>query len=237
MSSQSFKFKQFEVFHNRCAMKVGTDGVLLGAWVARQFTNMQPQNILDIGTGSGLIALMLAQQFKEAEIIGIDIDDSAIEQATFNFAQSAWSKRLTAKKTDFTTFMPQRQFELIVSNPPYFSRSLKNPDQQRALARHNDSLPYKDLVRHTMKDLLSDNGVFAIIIPYEQEETILDISSDYNITDICHIRTYIAKPYKRTIIALTNSNIQDKHISELTLEDPDHSRSREYAELTTAYYL
>lgn len=133
MASPNFRFKLFTVWHDHCAMKVGTDGVLLGAWAQQKHA----RTILDIGTGSGLIALMLAQRFQEAEITGIDIDPSAAKQASDNFRLSPWSHRMHARCIDLHTFsLEDGHFDLIVSNPPYFSASLKNPNQQRATARH-----------------------------------------------------------------------------------------------------
>ncbi len=237
MSSQSFRFKQFEVYHNLCAMKVGTDGVLLGAWVAQHYADSEVKHILDIGTGSGLIALMLAQEFSRAEITGIDIDSSAIEQASYNFRQSPWSDRIKAKQQDCRSYVPLQKFDIVVSNPPYFSQSLKNPDYKRALARHNDNLPYEDLVSHTMKNLLSDNGRFAIIVPYEQSCTIADLASDYGINDILNIRTAPNKEYKRSIISISRHKGCATIVSDITLETCDHKRSPEYQQLTQGYYL
>lgn len=244
MSSQSFRFKQFEVFHDKCAMKVGTDGVLLGAWTAKMFGHCDATDILDIGTGSGLIALMTAQRFADAHIIGIDIDTAAVNQANENFLRSPWSNRLEAQLCDFSAFKPDRKFDIATCNPPFFRDSLKNPDLQRAKARHNDSLPYNILINQTIDNLLKDNGILCIIIPYSEEKAILQIATEHQVTHICHIRTYPGKDFKRSIIAISHKDL--KHLtdssfniqySELTLETIDHQRSEEYINLTKEYYL
>ena len=143
MPNPYFQFKRFTVYHDRCAMKVGTDGVLLGAWTDVSSS----QQILDIGTGTGLIALMLAQRNVTAHITAIDIDEEAIEQAQGNIAASPWKNRIEVMKQDFCQYSANRLFDTIVSNPPYFNQSLKGPDSQRNTARHTDSL---ELQPHTV---------------------------------------------------------------------------------------
>ena len=133
--STGFTFKQFHVQHDRCAMKVGTDGVLLGCWTDVPAAG----SVLDIGTGSGLIALMIAQR-TNAQIDAIDIASDAYEQACINFAQSPWNERLKAYIASIQEWQHEALYDLIISNPPYFNNSLKNPDKGRELARHTDSL-------------------------------------------------------------------------------------------------
>ena len=138
-----FTFKQFVVKHDMCAMKVGTDGVLLGSWADGG------DRILDIGTGTGLIALMMAQRFDGAHIDCIDIDPKACQQARGNVADSRFSSRINVYHSDVSSFEPPQQYDSIVCNPPFFSESLKCPDEQRSMARHTDSLLPQDLFRHT----------------------------------------------------------------------------------------
>ena len=148
MPNPFFRFKQFTVYHDRCAMKVGTDGVLLGAW-----TNLsQSRRILDIGTGTGLIALMMAQRVPEVPITAIDIDAEAVNQANENFSASPWNNRLEAVLQDVCTYTEKNSFDTIVSNPPYFINSLKCPDNQRTTARHTDTLDaYNDAIINVEK--------------------------------------------------------------------------------------
>lgn len=184
MGAPYFRFKQFTVWHDRCAMKVGTDGVLLGAWAGQErFGEIQgnhPRNILDIGTGSGLIALMLAQRFPQARITGIDCDKDAVMQARENFAGSPWSGRLRAIHTSLQNYChgpeaASERFSLIVSNPPFYDNTLTNPDSRRSAARHTDGLPHDELLLLSAS-LLSDSGVFSLIIPSESEKSILRLA-------------------------------------------------------------
>ena len=226
MSSASFRFRRFEVFHDRCAMKVGTDGVLLGAW-AGQSLSEQPLSeqllsdasapaqqsdavagsfpVLDIGTGSGLVALMLAQRFPGAHITALDIEPSAVEQAQYNFAHSPWPDRLTAVHSSLQSFPSSVRFRLIVSNPPYFRNSLKNPDKSRELARHTDSLSYSDLVAHTAR-LLAADGVACYILPAEAESELLSLLRAYSLCPlrILQVHSKPGKPAKRLLIEFTH---------------------------------
>ena len=136
MRNPFFSFKQFTVRHDRCAMKVGTDGVLLGAWADVRHS----RSILDVGTGTGLIALMLAQRCPQAQIVGIDIDEAAVGQALENMSASPWAERLSAQCQDVRSLCQEGCYDTIVSNPPYFVDSLKCPDEQRTTARHTDTL-------------------------------------------------------------------------------------------------
>lgn len=164
MPNPFFQFKQFSVYHDRCAMKVGSDGVLLGAWA----NTSGAARILDVGTGSGLIALMLAQR-SEAKIHAIDIDVDAVMQAQINCDASPWSARFVLQQTDFAAFTVDHglTFDLIVSNPPFFNNSLKNPNALRTLARHTDSLSHANLIDNAMR-LLSNVGRIAIILPVSE---------------------------------------------------------------------
>lgn len=146
MPKSSFKFKQFTIFHDKCAMKVGTDGVLLGAWAPAD----KAKRILDVGTGTGLIALQLAQRNPHARITAIEIDAAAAGQATENVSHSPWADRVEVICHDFRDYQPENRFDLIVSNPPYFIDALKCPDEQRCTARHAGNLNYDYcfVVRH-----------------------------------------------------------------------------------------
>lgn len=161
MPNPYFKFKQFTVFHDKCAMKVGIDGVLLGIWAATENCN----SVLDIGTGTGLIALMLAQR-SIAAIDAIDIDENAVLQAKENVENSPWKDRIHVQKISLQelTKVCSKQYDLIVSNPPYFVNSTKTPLANRTAARHTDSLSHEELLLHT-KHLLKPTGKMCIILP------------------------------------------------------------------------
>lgn len=237
MSSKSFKFKQFEVQHDKCAMKVGTDGVLLGAWVAAQLRNTQPKMILDIGTGSGLIALMLAQAFKKSNIIGIEIDQQAAQQAADNFEKSPWNDRLKCIHADINTHN-QAQYDLIVSNPPYFQNSLKNPQQEKATARHTGNLSYQQLTS-IAADMLEDDGRLAIIIPFDSEKQFVDIAERnlLFLNKAMRVRGNENKDFKRSLMIFSRHKTDNISFDEITLETTDHQRTEKYQILTQDYYL
>ncbi len=253
----SFRFKQFYVHDEQCAMKVGTDGVLLGAWAAT-FPPLWGERgglILDIGTGSGLIALMLAQRFPQANILGIDIEENAVHQANANFAASPWSSRLHAIKkalqelNPIEPLCPQSRsaalepsnlltFQLIISNPPFFQNSLKNPDAARSTARHTDTLSYDDLLHHSAR-LLADNGILSLILPIEAEPTIILLAEQYGLypSRLCRVRGNARKPYKRLLIEFQKTPADTIHEETLTLEDAPNQRSEAYRSLTHDFYL
>ena len=227
MSSPFFKFKQFTIWHEKCAMKVGTDGVLLGAWAPLG------SRILDVGTGSGLIARMLMQRCPEAEVEGIDIDEAAVAQAKENGVR-AFQARLQDWKSDIGDC-----YDLIVSNPPYFQNSLKNPDRGRELARHTDSLGYEELIAHSAR-LLKEEGQLALILPAEAEEEIRNLAARYSLfpTHITRVYSKETKPARRVILAFSRKNsivglIEDS----LVLEDEKGGRSAAYSKLCEEFYL
>ena len=157
----SFRFKQFAISQERAAMKVGTDGVLLGAWVR---VDDSDRRILDVGTGTGVIALMMAQRTVNARITGVEIDPPSADEARGNAAASPWSDRVEVVCCDVAGYSPDERFDLIVSNPPYFSESLLPPDPGRAAARHTDTLSF-DALADSVRRLLADDGRFALILP------------------------------------------------------------------------
>ena len=262
MASACFKFKQFTVWHDRCAMKVGTDGVLLGAWCpvgefrslgveelrslgVEEFRSLGvPAKVLDVGTGSGLIALMLAQRLPEAEISAIDIDSGAVEQARYNFSVSPWAARLDCQQTALQEVEGEAIYDLIISNPPYFQDSLKNPDSQRAMARHTDTLSYEELLRDSVR-LLKKEGIIALVLPIEAEQQIIALGQRYGLcpTHITRVYPKPGKEAKRLLIALSkhtsNSTVlkSTPYYSSLTLESETAPRSEAYKELTKEFYL
>lgn len=247
MSSPFFRFKQFTVRHDRCAMKVGTDGVLLGAWAmldeqGAAHTGKTTGAVLDIGTGSGLVALMLAQRFPQAEIDAIDIEPSAVEQACYNFLQSPWKERVRSFLSPLQEWQTEKRYDLIVSNPPYFQNSLKNPDKGRELARHTDSLTYAELLRYSAQ-LLAPEGVTAFILPAESEDDIirLGISEHLSCTRLTRVYSKAGKPTKRILIEFSAAKpvAPSSPIipSDFYIESPTSPRSPEYTALTSAFYL
>ena len=233
MSSDCFRFKQFEVCHAGCAMKVGTDGVLLGAWASCQ------QRILDVGTGSGLIALMLAQRFDNAQVDAIDMDADAVGQATENFARSPWSDRLSCRQIAVQDLAKEDvRYDAIVSNPPYFVDSLKNPNLQRQTARHTDTLSYEELLA-SCEHLLTADGVLSLILPAESEQVVLDTAKSVGLypTRLVHVYSKPGKPVKRILLELQKRNDQPCEESHFYIESATSPRSDEYTALTKDFYL
>ena len=250
MASACFKFKQFTVWHDRCAMKVGTDGVLLGAWCpvgelrslgVQEFRSFKGFKVLDVGTGSGLIALMLAQRLPEAQISAIDIDSGAVEQAKYNFGVSPWADRLECHQQALQELEGEGLYDLIVSNPPYFQDCLKNPDSQRAMARHTDTLSYEELLKHSAR-LLTKEGIIALVLPIEAEQQIITLAQSLGLypTHITHVYPKPGKAAKRLLIAFSPSPLAYR-LSPiaycLTLESETAPRSEAYIELTKEFYL
>ena len=232
MPNPYFKFKRFTIYHDKCAMKVGTDGVLLGAW-----TNVNnSQKILDIGTGSGLVALMLAQRC-EASITAIDIDSEAVEQAQININASNWKNRMEVIHTDLCKYSPQNQFDTIVSNPPYFIDSLKCDDIQRNTARHNDTLTSEQLFENVSR-MLCPEGEFSLILPFEQTESAISTGEKYGLHPTRHTRviTRPGLPPKRSLLAFKKR--PEEYIpQDLVIELERHVYSEEYIALTKEFYL
>ena len=231
-----FQFKQFFVSHDLSSMKVGTDGVLLGSWTP---ISNQPLRILDVGTGSGLIALMLAQRCPDALIDAIDIDEASCRQAQDNFDTSPWAERLHAAHSSLQQWQG-REYDLIVSNPPFFVDSLKAPDAARCAARHNDTLPFTTLIAESAK-LLKHEGTLAVIVPCEAEETLqtLAAAAGLQCTHRCHVHPKPGRAAKRVMIAWTNILSTDftERAENITLEDDHGGRSPEYQQLTKDFYL
>lgn len=234
MSNPYFQFKQFTVWHDKCAMKVGTDGVLLGAWTSVQ----NAHKILDVGTGTGLVALMLAQRsLPDADIVALEIDETAAGQARENVTRSPWKERVEVVQADFRDYQSLDKFDVIVSNPPYFVDSLECPDQQRNAARHNDSLTYEELLEG-VAGLLAEDGAFTIVIPVDVADRVKMIAAVKNLYAVRQLNV-ITKPGsvpKRTLITFTFSN-QECVVEELLTELARHQYSEEYIALTREYYL
>lgn len=234
MSNPYFQFKQFTVWHDKCAMKVGTDGVLLGAWTSVQGAH----SILDVGTGTGLVALMLAQRsLPNTNIVALEIDEAAARQAKENIVRSPWKKQIEVVQADFRKYQSPEKFDVIVSNPPYFVDSLGCPDHQRNSARHNDSLTYEELLEGAT-GLLTENGTFTIVIPMDVADRVKMIASEKKLQAVRQLNV-ITKPGgipKRTLITFSFSN-QECIVEELLTEVARHQYSKEYIALTREYYL
>ncbi|MBD0725641.1 tRNA (adenine-N(6)-)-methyltransferase [Flavobacterium sp. L1I52] len=218
-------------------MKVGTDGVLLGAWTPIE---NNPFSILDIGTGTGIIALMLAQRSNAEQIDALEIDEEAYEQATDNFENSPWNDRLFCFHAGLDEFVeePEDEYDLIVSNPPFYSENYKSNSEQRDLARFQDAMPFEDLVE-AADLLLSENGIFSVIIPFKEEENFLALANEYELYPIKITRVKGApnSEIKRSLLAFSRNKKSDFPVDELIIETARHQYTPEYIELTKEFYL
>lgn len=232
----TFQFKQFKIEQDRCAMKVGTDGVLLGAWTP--LIN-NPYSVLDIGTGTGVIALMLAQRSEAEQIDAIEIDDDAYEQATENFENSPWNDRLYCYHAGLDEFVDEvdEEFDLIVSNPPFYTDDYKSNNEKRDTARFEDSLPFEDLVE-AADFFLSDNGIFSLIIPYKEEEKLITLCNERGLfpLKITRVKGTPTTEIKRSLIAFSRIE-QTPILDELVIETARHQYTNDYIALTKDFYL
>jgi tRNA1Val (adenine37-N6)-methyltransferase len=232
-----FKFKQFSVEQDRCAMKIGTDGVLLGAWAPIE---NNPFSILDIGTGTGIISLMLSQRSNAQQIDALEIDDDAYEQAVDNFENSPWSDRLFCFHAGLDEFVeePEDEYDLIISNPPFYTDDYKSENEQRDLARFADAMPFEDLVE-AADLLLSENGVFAVIIPFKEEDNFIALAKESELypIKITRVKGTPTTEIKRSLLAFCRNESATFLTDELIIETARHIYTPEYIELTKDFYL
>ena len=269
----TFRFKEFSVRQDRCAMKVGTDGVLLGALarvesqesrVESQESRVESQesmfNVLDIGTGTGVVALMLAQRYPEARIVGVEIDPEAAAQAAENFAASPWGDRLIARCGDVNVNVNENEnenetdnkFQLIVCNPPYYAHSPAASSRARDTARRADSLTHEQLVECAAR-LMADGGRLEVIIPYTTADEFIHTAwlHGLHLMRRIDIRTKPGKAFKRSVVAVANENenghtppsqatpplTEGEELGNLLLFNADGSATEEYRALTGEFYL
>lgn len=234
--NEAFKFKQFTIEQDRCAMKIGTDGVLLGAWVSLK---NDPIAILDIGSGTGIIALQLAQRSNAEIIDAIEIDANAYEQCVDNFENSPWGDRLFCYHASLDEFVEEvdDKFDLIISNPPFYSEDYKSDNENRDLARFNDALPFDELIESASM-LLSDEGVFSVIIPRKEEEYFIKMASEVNLfpTRICRVRGTISTEEKRSMLEFSFDKSNPK-MENLVIEISRHNYTEDYQGLVKDFYL
>jgi tRNA1Val (adenine37-N6)-methyltransferase len=232
----TFNFKKFHVNQDRCAMKIGTDGVLLGAWTP--LIN-NPFNALDIGAGTGILSLMLAQRSNAEQIDAIEIDEDAYEQCVENFEASPWGDKLFCFHAGLDEFVdePEDEYDLIISNPPFYTDDYKSDNSSRDLARFEDALPFEELIEAAAL-LLSDNGIFSVIIPYKEEERFVSMCKELDLfpLKITRVKGTPTSEIKRSLLAFCRME-QTPLIDELVIEISRHNYTPEYIELTKEFYL
>lgn len=238
-----FRFKQFDIYQDKTTMKVGTDGVLLGAWVDIKNT----RQILDIGTGTGLIALMIAQRNESAEITAVELDEVAYLQAKENFEISKWNNRLSVFNQSIQDFSiinkeknnPKNQFDLIVSNPPFFNNSTKSNNQLKNQARHTDTLPFSDLIT-SANHLLKNDGKFCLILPFEEGNIFMGLAKAEGLfcTKKVKVKGRDFKPVERLLLQFEKIEKQILETNFTIQNSPKrHDYTAEYVELTKKFYL
>ena len=239
-----FRFKQFSIEQQRCAMKVGTDGVLLGAWCDLREGDLR---ILDIGTGTGVIALMAAQRRPGARVTAIDIDTDCVAQARDNISASPWSDRVEAVCADVRTFESGEKFDHIVTNPPYFTSSLLPPDRARSVARHCTELSFAQIIEAADR-LLSAAGRLSLILPREAADEFVGLSRGvFCVSRRCDVRTTPSSAVKRSMLELvrawpSESSLASESSSaacreELVIQSAHETFTEDYKRLTRDFYL
>lgn len=219
-------------------MKIGTDGVLLGAWCP---IDNHPFSVLDIGAGTGIISLMIAQRSKAEQIDAIEIDENAFEQCVENFESSPWSDRIYcyhAALDEFVDEMEDEEYDLIISNPPFYSENYKSDNNSRDLARFQDALPFEDLVEAAQL-LLSENGIFAVIIPFKEEEKFIDLCAEAELypVKVTRVKGTLSSEIKRSLLAFKRYELSVLTADELIIETARHQYTEEYIALTQDFYL
>ena len=232
-----FQFKKFSIEQDRCAMKIGTDSVLLGAWTP---IDNHPYSILDIGAGTGILALMLAQRSSAEQIDALEIDEDAYEQATDNFENSPWNDRLFCYHAALDEFVeePEDEYDLIVSNPPFYAENYSSGDEARDTARFSEALPFEELIE-AADLLLSENGIFSVVIPNKEEERFVALAAE---SELYPLKITKAKgtpetEIKRSLLAFSRTKLESVPIDELVIETSRHQYTPEYIQLTKDFYL
>lgn len=231
-----FQFKQFKIIQEHAAMKVGTDGVLLGAWA----NSDNVTQILDVGTGTGLIALMMAQR-TNASVTGIEIEKKAAVEATDNILNSPWSQRIKIINESLQNFQPpgDTRYDLIISNPPFFTKSKRSKVERLAIAKHNDLLPFNDLIKYSA-NLMTENGKIALIIPFLSYDEVIEYSQNANLHVI---RKTLVKPYPsknphRVLLELGKPNTSKPEMDTININDENRQNfSEKFKTLISPFYL
>jgi len=231
-----FQFKQFAIHQDACAMKVGTDSVLLGAWTSLKH---EPNTILDIGAGTGILALMMAQRSNAENIEAIEINADAYEQCVSNFEISSWADRLFCYHADLDELVAEMEiaYDLIIANPPYFTENNTTKNTARDLARRNDALPFSELIKSVAK-LLSPTGEFAVIIPHKEFTVFTKLAQNQNLfaNRVTHVRGTASSPIKRTLLQLSFTETSTP-TEILIVEEVRHTYTNAYTLLTKDFYL
>ncbi|WP_207515606.1 tRNA1(Val) (adenine(37)-N6)-methyltransferase [Longitalea luteola] len=235
MPNSYFQFKQFTIHQNQCALKVCTDACILGAWFSAKIP--QYATVLDIGSGTGLLMMMLAQR-SQAEIHGIEIDLAAYRQAKENISQNAWAMRMKVFPGDARTFHFPLQYEFIISNPPFFEDDLQSTDDREQIAKHSKHLTLEELIQ-VIADNLQPHGAFGILLPYHRWEYFNTLATRYNfsLTEKLFVKQSPRHNHFRAILHYTRNQDHFAPTFELTIQQADGNYTPEFVELMKDYYL
>jgi tRNA1Val (adenine37-N6)-methyltransferase len=236
MSNNFFNFKQFTIQQQHCAMKVCTDACLFGAWISANATISSAHSILDIGTGTGLLSLMMAQQ-SEALIDAVEIDEAAAQQAKLNFEASPWKERLNLIKGDIKKVAFTKKYDLVFSNPPFFANHLKSEDSQKNLALHSDALNLEELLL-VVANVLADDGKFAVLLPTQQAEDFEKMAAAHAlyVEEEVWVKQTVKHPWFRVFLLFCRQPCTTVHI-EITIKDEHNNYPKEFVALLKDYYL
>lgn len=229
-----FRFRQFTIEDDRCGHHVGTDGVLLGAWARVE----EARRILDVGTGSGLIALMAAQRAPQARVLGLDIDEESVRQAGENARRSPFSEKVEMHLCDVRDFYDSEGFDCILCNPPFFTEDTLSPDAQRARSRHASLLGFGELIT-AVRRLLVKDGMFYVILPFVSENIFVNqcFMNGLYVVRRCLVRTVPHKAPRRALLTFALHGVVTSDAEQIVLQERDGSRSDAYARLTKDFYL
>ena len=238
MSTQPFRFKKFDIAQDQCGMKIGTDGVLLGAWAP---IKNNPKHILDIGTGTGVIAIMLAQRTESANIVGVEIEEKSATQARENMSACVFQDRLSVHLGSIQDFAKEskKNFDLIISNPPFFTGGTFSQNQEKNNVRHTVKLPNGDLLR-SAHQLLDKDGIFCVILPFIEGLRFKEMACQYgfHVSKITNVKGKKDKPIERLLIAFSKQEVDSIEEDELVIQhEKRNDFTDEYIKLTKDFYL
>ena len=241
MANSYFQFKQFIIHQDRCAMKVTTDACLFGAWVVSEVKSqkLKVKSILDIGTGTGLLSLMLAQKIPEIKIDAIEIDKEAAEQAKGNVELSPWKEQINIVQGDVKGLSFEKEYDLIITNPPFYENEIRSATDSKNVAHHSENLRLKELLV-IIKDNLRKTGSFFLLLPYKRNEEIKKLFKDHelNISKILFVRQSVKHDYFRIFIkGSLNAEEKETEFDELSISDEQQQYTNEFVRLLKDYYL
>jgi tRNA1Val (adenine37-N6)-methyltransferase len=237
MPNSFFRFKQFTVHQDKCAMKVCTDACLFGAWVADSLQNTPLQHVLDIGTGTGLLSLMLAQKI-DAPVDAVEKNLAAAMQAAQNFEASAWKERLTILHEDITAFTSSRRYQLVISNPPFYEADLKSSNMAKNDARHDSALTL-DVLINIASQLLDTNGLFAVLLPWHRSNYFISLAKQagLHLQQQAMVRQSVHHDFFRSMLLLGKSVPAELQTEEISIKDAAGNYTPAFTRLLKAYYL